>query len=277
MDRLEVLTERQAAARSNRVASHRLEAVPLRRGKLLAQPAKLVGQSRRGNRLGEDAQPGSFVGAKPIADAEGDGLEVLPGVDPRVVGHHLRAVRVVEPEHRGLNQGVGRPQAGRMVGVSLDLDRSSHLALDQHTAAEPLDRDRRGEEQRLARNDRLGSLHVGHDRISRLVSTTAQTPKGQRGRHEPEKIAATGLIQQFDRRVGKLEPRGLRAATVARQLLKAPPEDGRTREDRQVSTRNESISQGLFRLRLSCHRWHTEQLVKRSTSMWLLFTRSLPF
>ena len=114
-----------------------------------------------------------------------------------------------------------------MSGVALDLDRPPHLALDQHAAGKAVDGNRRGEEQRLARNDRLGRLHVGHDRFGRLVSTAADAAQGQRRRHEPEKIAAAGLVEHFDRRVGKLEPEISAARRDAGQLFQAPPEDGR--------------------------------------------------
>ena len=62
---------------------------------------------------------------------------MLPGADPRVVRHHLRAVGVVEREDGRLGEGVGGAQAGGMVRVPLDHGRPAHVALDEDAAREP--------------------------------------------------------------------------------------------------------------------------------------------
>ena len=51
-------------------------------------------------------------------------LEMLPGVDPRVVGHQLRTVGVVECQNRGLAENVDRPQARGMGRIAFEIDRT---------------------------------------------------------------------------------------------------------------------------------------------------------
>ena len=114
---------------------------------------------------------------------------MLPGFDPSSARDELRAIRVVKPEQRRLAEDVRRPQARRMSRVSFDLDRPAHLALDQHAAGETVDRHRRREEERPARDDFLGRLHVRNDRFGRLIGTARDARQRQRGRRGLQKIA----------------------------------------------------------------------------------------
>ena len=92
--------------------------------------------------------------------------------------------------------------------VAFEIDRTPHVALDEHSARVPVDGNRRSKELGFPRNNPLRGLNIRHDRLVRLVSTpAAQAAQGQRRRHVLEEIAATGLIQHLDRRVRKLEAR----------------------------------------------------------------------
>ena len=124
IDRHEVFAERQPAAGPHGVAGQRFVAVPFRGRELFHQSLQLIGECRRGDRLGQDAQAGPLFGEQLFATVKDQRLQVLPGVDPSVVGHHLRAVRVVEREDRGLAEDVDGAQAGGVGGVAFEIGRA---------------------------------------------------------------------------------------------------------------------------------------------------------
>ena len=72
----------------------------------------------------------------------------------------LRAVGVVEAENRRLREQVGGAAARRVIGVAFDLGRAAFVALDQQAHAGAVDRHRRREEQRLARDELFGLADV---------------------------------------------------------------------------------------------------------------------
>ena len=195
IDRLHLFAERLPAAGVNGVTCDGLIGMPLRLRELLLQPPELVGQRGRGDRLGQDPQAGALGPRLLLAKRQQEGLEPVPGFDPAVTRHHLRAIRVVEREYRGLSESVGGAQAGRMIGVPFNLGGPSHLALDQDAAGKPIHRDRRAEEQRFTRNDLLGGFHVRHDRLGGLNRAAAQAPQGQRGRHQSQELPAAGGVE----------------------------------------------------------------------------------
>ena len=56
-----------------------------------------------------------------------------------------------------------------MIRVALDLGRPALVALDQDPGGDAAQRDRGGEEQRLAGNDLLGLADVGDDQLGRAA------------------------------------------------------------------------------------------------------------
>ena len=105
-----------------RVAVDRLVDVPFCLGQVLQQRFDLLGQRRRDDRLGQQPQPGAAAAAAASRMAARDGGQrVAPGARLAQVGDRLRAVRVVERQHRGLVEDVGAAAAGRMIGIALDL------------------------------------------------------------------------------------------------------------------------------------------------------------
>ena len=53
------------------------------------------------------------------------------------MGDRLRAIGVVERQHRRLREDVGRAEARRMLRVALDLGRAPFVALDEQADADP--------------------------------------------------------------------------------------------------------------------------------------------
>ncbi len=153
---------------------------------------------RRGDGAGEDphalaaerlerAQPGSHLAH-----------EGAPRPDPAVVDDRLGALRIVEGEDRGLVEDVRGAEAGRVIRVALDLRRPSHVALGEDAARVAAAGERRGEEERPAGDDVLRLLHVGDDRLGRLLGAAGQTRERERRAQELEEAAAGDTVAPFD-------------------------------------------------------------------------------
>ena len=220
---VDVVAEGEPRPGARRVAADRLPLVPARLGELAQERAELAREGGRGDGLGQDAEPGAPARAlRPERRAE-HRQEAAPRADVAQVGEGLRAVGVVERQHRGLCRGVGRTQAGRMLGVALDLGRPPHVALDQHAGADPARVGHGGgEEERLSRDDVLGRLHVGDDLLGRLAGARREPAERERGRHQLQELAAAERVQPGGGLRGVLaREEGLERGRV--QLLEAPP------------------------------------------------------
>ena len=84
------------------------------------------------------------------------GEKAEPRRDFAAVRDDLGAIGVVHIEDRPLGNGVGRTEAGGMLGIALDLGRPPHVALDQHRLGDRRERNRAREKQRPARDEVLG-------------------------------------------------------------------------------------------------------------------------
>ena len=104
IDRLEVFAESQPATCPNGVARDRFVSVPFRLGKLLDESPQLVGQGRRGDRLGQDAQAGAFFRAKRFADVESE----ASGSAPRFRPGRCASPAASGPGRRGQHRRPGR-------------------------------------------------------------------------------------------------------------------------------------------------------------------------
>ena len=86
-----------------------------------------------------------------------------------------------------------------MIGIALDLGRPSFVVLDQQADAGAGKRHRRGEEQRLARDELLGLPDVRHDQLVRLARAGAHAGQRQRGAHQLQEAAAADRIEPLRR------------------------------------------------------------------------------
>ena len=91
-----------------------------------------------------------------------------PGADLAVQGDRLRAVGVVQGQHRGLRKRIGCAEAVRMAGVAFDLGRATHGAFHQGALRESAEQVGACEVQRLAGDDLLGWTDVRNDLLARV-------------------------------------------------------------------------------------------------------------
>src|SRR6185503_18094687 len=99
--------------------------VPLRLGIAREQIAELAGERRRVHRLGQDAQsraPGWLLRGEGGSNSP---EKRRPRADLADPGERLRTVRIVEAQHAGLREDVGRAEAPGMLRIALDLGRPS--------------------------------------------------------------------------------------------------------------------------------------------------------
>src|SRR6516225_12331203 len=61
-----------------------------------------------------------------------EGVVVLPSGRPAVLEYRASSIRVVEVQHRGLSQKIGRAAAVGMSRVALDLGGASFVGFDEH-------------------------------------------------------------------------------------------------------------------------------------------------
>jgi hypothetical protein len=176
-------------AEARAVAGHRVPLVPAGLGVLSQHVGHLLGERWGGHRAGEKTHacaPPRLLGAAGRLHRR---EEVAPRPDLAAVGDDLRAIGVVETEHRCLRDRVGRPQAGRVVRVALDLRGPAHVAFDQDGLRDAAERDCAREEQRAAGDDVLGLADVGDDRLERLPGAGAHAGQRERCAHQLEELA----------------------------------------------------------------------------------------
>ena len=113
------------------------------------QIADLGRQRRRAHRLGQDPQAGALkrlLGRERRPDRP---EKRRPRTNLAEVGERLRAIGIVEAEHRGLREDVGRAEAAGMQRVAFDLRRASLVAFDEQPGRDAAERHRGRVEERL--------------------------------------------------------------------------------------------------------------------------------
>ena len=163
-------SERQRRTGLRIVLVDRLVGVPCGLRKLLQQIVDLSQQRRRGHTSGEQAKAFAVALLHPLQLR----LQRLPERfgrgDLTVFENGSRAVGIVQRQHRGLGEYVGRAEARRMPRIAFDLDRASVDRGDDDTAAESGKRQRGREFQRFAGDNAFGHFHVGNDFFRRFAA-----------------------------------------------------------------------------------------------------------
>ncbi|MNY17509.1 hypothetical protein D3C86_1508310 [compost metagenome] len=234
--------------------------MPAGQGEALQEGRDLPGEGGGRHRLGQEAQARALGGELRFKLTRHHLEEAFPGGDRAVLQHHLRTIRVVKAEDRGLGDRARRAQARGVIRVALDLGGPSRVTLDQQAGPIPAERHARREEERLARDDGLRLANVRDDLAGR-ARTGAQARQGQRGAHQVQEAApAQGRLP-----LGKL-PRDERAhfGRIG-ELFEAAPVGG-------PLFSSEPLPQAFpvqFESRhLGPHRWQVEQSERDFTLTW---------
>ena len=219
------------------VAMQRLPLMPAHCRKLLLQCSDLRGEGGRSDIAGQQPQPVAAARQEPVAALVESRDETLPGIDLTITDDRLRAARIIERQDRRLHDRAGTAEAGRMVGVTLDLDRPRHLMGDQDA----------GRIAVLGRRRRVIARATGHDpgrlfdireQLARIGLGTAgrQPAQCHRGRHQLQKPPPIKSAEHVSE-TRHLAFDGCREFRRLRQFLETAP---------IISARR-------------AHRWHTPQ------------------
>src|SRR5208282_2630591 len=109
--------------------------VPFGGRELSQQRMNLVGERRRSDGLRQQPEPCPLVGYELQPKLIHCREERAPTSNSPIADGHLRAVRIVEAEHRSLRKDIGSPKAGGMTGIPLHLRGAAHVAFHQQPRA----------------------------------------------------------------------------------------------------------------------------------------------
>ena len=187
----EILTECPSSALTGQIRAGGLPLDEAGLGQGLLQAAHLSHQGRRDQGRRHHGQPGPLQGTQGVQGLLHLAAERVPAAGNVQVERDLRAIGIVELQDRGLREEIGATEARRMLGITLDLGGTPHVALDQQTDGESGARLRHGgrEIETATRDDFLGLLYIGNDLLQRLAATGVEPGQGQGGTHELQKAA----------------------------------------------------------------------------------------
>lgn len=179
-----IAAEGLAGTGGNAVLTARLVLGPLRFRKLRQQFIELRSQRRRRHRPGKQAEFLALVAALP------DAIQFLADIVPDILVRRrrtaacrgLRAIRIVEIEDGGLRDDAGGPQAGRVIGVALDLGRPAFIAANDHAGHVTAHRAGGGEVKRDTGGKLIGLVRVRNDLPHRGGTRRATGGTGERQR-----------------------------------------------------------------------------------------------
>ena len=186
-------------------------------------------QGGRRGWLGEDGEAGAVGRGAEVAFGPG-GHEVVPGGRLVAESHGLRAVRVVQVEHRGLGPHARRALRERMKLVTFDLGRAPLVTLHQQAERAAAERHRGGVGQRHAGDHSLRGVDVWDDVFDRAADDVAAGQAGERRRpaqHGERAAPADAVPQKLGRRfrstLRKLSFEEGDRRGIALKLLQATP------------------------------------------------------
>src|SRR3954447_5735740 len=110
-----------------------------------------------------------------------------------------------------------------MLGVSLDLGRMPHMALNQDGISNSRKRNRAGEKERAAGDKILRLPDIGIDLLGWLFGARADAGQSQRRAHQLQELTAPLRVVPFGRLLGKFPMKILAELRGVRELPKAAP------------------------------------------------------
>src|SRR5208337_4772186 len=122
-----------------------------------------------------------------------------PTPNPAIAHGHLRAVRIVETQHRGLREDISGAKTGGVAGITLDLRGPAHVTFHQQPRAYTTEWHGGSVEERFARNEFLRRLlSVRDDLFRRELRACGQARKSSGGGHQLENLAASEDVDFVD-------------------------------------------------------------------------------
>ena len=122
-----------------------------------------AGQCGRGEGVGENRKAGAAIRGMSRGQLAPGRHEIAPGLPRPLLHDRLRAVGIVEAEHRRLDEGARGSERRGVRGVALDLRRSPFVALDDQAVGAPAERHGRRVVTGDPWDDLLGSVDIGDD------------------------------------------------------------------------------------------------------------------
>ena len=215
-------------------------------------------QRRRGDRAGQQAQPGAAACGEWREPLLQQREELVPRRDALAVAQRARAIGIPQLEHRCLAEHVGRAAARRVRRIALDLRRPAHVRLDEHADAVAVVRQHRRVEHRLAVGLLRRAVDVGDDRLERAcvaqpaVASASEAPmsfmKSRRFSIEAASTACTG---------GALS----RSTRLRLRLRRCCARSARVQARRRCPALAPRRRPAAFSRSSSPYRWHVEQSV----------------
>ena len=191
---LDVFAERELPAGADVLAAGRIPLVPSGGREAREEGADLGRQCRRAHRLGQDPQTGALKGLLRRERRPDRPEKRRPRPNLADVGERLRAIGIVEAEHRGLGKDIGCAEAAGMKGVALNLGRASLVAFDEQSRRDAAERHRGRIEERHARHELFGLADEGHDLLRRLPRACGHSRQRHRGTHQLQERPARHRI-----------------------------------------------------------------------------------
>ncbi len=222
VDRVERLAERGARPFARTLAPVGLPCVPDRARIALPQKAHLLAEARGRHRPRQDAEPLAAARPQRLEARLKRRGECVPRGDFAERADRGRTVGIVEREDGGLGPVIRRAEARRVLGVSFDLGRATHVALDEQAECRALHLHRGRVEERLARDDLFRSLDVGNDRLGGR-SARGDPAHGERGAHQPEEVAAVHALTEVRGLAGELAAQDFLEGRILLELLEGAP------------------------------------------------------
>src|SRR5262249_26136282 len=126
------------------------------------------------------------------------GLERLPRFCNAAISDLLSAVRIVHIEERRLGSDIGRTATARVIGISLDLNRTALVRLCKQAHRDTTDRITGRKKQRHTGQHTFGLRNIRDDLLGRLDNASAQSGESKRSSHHLDELAsAKGIVPSF--------------------------------------------------------------------------------
>jgi hypothetical protein len=168
--------------------------MPAGLGEFAQHSLPLRGQSRREDGRREESQPASLPQPQLLPRTRQLRQERIPVADLPLPANDLRAVRIIQTEHGGLDEDIRRPQTRRVPFVALDFRRPAVVTFHEHAHAAARHRQRGGVIQWWSARRMLRSLDSGDDGFRRLPYTPGRPRHRQRRRHQPQELPPARFI-----------------------------------------------------------------------------------